>query len=194
MLDTNKEFFAVKKLLLHICCGPCAAFPIKYLQEQNMNIMGLFYNPNIHPYQEYRQRLAGVKQLADHFEIKLIPADKYDPLLYFNTIAFREHKRCFLCYQIRLEQTAHMAKKGKFDCFSTSLLLSKRQNHALIKQIGEEVGNKYGIKFWYEDFRLGFGESQEIANKLGIYRQQYCGCLYSEYERFAGKDKTEINK
>lgn len=177
----------MEKVLLHICCGPCATYPVQQLRQQGYFLLGCFYNPNIHPYQEYEQRKQGVEQLAAYEDLKIIYAEEYDPAYYFNTIAFRESQRCRLCYQIRLEQAAHIAKKGKCHYFTTTLLVSKRQNHQLIKKVGEDVGHKYGISFLYQDFREGYAKSREMAQELNLYRQQYCGCLYSEYERWAGK-------
>ncbi|MDR1615747.1 MAG: epoxyqueuosine reductase QueH [Syntrophomonadaceae bacterium] len=177
----------MEKVLLHICCGPCASYPIEALREEEYELMGYFGNPNIHPYTEYLKRRRSVERLADVKKIKVIYEDDYNPVYYFNTIAFRESKRCFLCYQMRLEKAAHIAKKGKFDYFTTSLLVSKRQKHDLIKQAGEYTGHKYGIPFLYKDFRTGYEKSRELAREMDLYRQQYCGCLYSEYERWTGK-------
>ncbi|MBP8820007.1 MAG: epoxyqueuosine reductase QueH, partial [Syntrophomonadaceae bacterium] len=107
---------------------------------------------------------------------------------YFQNISYRENQRCLFCYRLRLEQAAHVAKKGKFDYFSTTLLVSKYQKHHLIKEVGEAVGEKYGVPFLYQDFREGFKQSVECSKAMGLYRQQYCGCLYSEMERYAPRD------
>ncbi|RPI99530.1 MAG: hypothetical protein EHM36_15865, partial [Deltaproteobacteria bacterium] len=109
----------------------------------------------------------------------------YDPEGFFRQVAFRETQRCIYCYSLRLEATARLAKKSDFDAFSTTLLYSKRQKHELVRAIAEEASQKVGVRFYYEDFRTGWKEGQEEAKSLGIYRQQYCGCIYSEKERFA---------
>ncbi|NLJ73224.1 MAG: epoxyqueuosine reductase QueH [Syntrophomonadaceae bacterium] len=176
------------KVLLHICCGPCATYPLQWLKARNYEVMGYFYNPNIHPYNEYMQRLAGVQDLANAYSLKVIYEEKYNIVDYFQAIAYREHLRCRFCYQIRLEETAHIAKRGKFDFFTSTLLVSKYQKHSWIKEVGETVAAKYNIPFLYEDFRLGYKDTVKISKELGLYRQAYCGCLYSELERYAPKE------
>lgn len=178
----------MEKVLLHICCGPCATYPLEILRQENYEVIGYFYNPNIHPYTEYIKRQEGVEQLAQITALKVIYEKKYNVIDYFQAIAYREHLRCRFCYQMRLEQAAHIAKKGKFDYFTTSLLVSKYQKHDWIKEIGTTIGSKYGIPFLYQDFRAGFMETVVKSKELGLYRQQYCGCLYSEIERYAPKD------
>ncbi|MGI5921479.1 MAG: epoxyqueuosine reductase QueH [Syntrophomonadaceae bacterium] len=181
------------KVLLHICCGPCATFPVPTLREQGHNLMGYFYNPNIHPYTEYLKRKEALEQYAEKVDLKVIYDEKYNPVDYFQNIAYRESHRCMICYQMRLEQAAHIAKKGKFDYYTTTLLVSKMQKHNTIKDIGEAIGKKYGVPFLYQDFREGFKQTGVISREMGIYRQQYCGCLYSEMERYAprGLKKAE---
>lgn len=176
------------KVLLHICCGPCATYPVKWLKAEKYDIIGYFYNPNIHPYTEYIKRQAGVEDLAKAYDLKIIYEEKYNIVDYFQAISYREHIRCRFCYQIRLEQAAHIAKRGKFDYFTTTLLVSKYQKHEWIKEVGEVVSAKYNIPFLYEDFRVGFKETVNISKELGLYRQSYCGCLYSELERYAPKE------
>lgn len=176
------------KVLLHICCGPCATYPVPWLREHDYYVHGYFYNPNIHPYTEYMKRKEGLEQYAKIVDLPVIWDDRYQPLKYFQNIAFRESQRCRICYQMRLEQAAHIAKKGKFDYYSTTLLVSKYQKHQMIRELGEAIGEKYGVPFLYHDFREGFAETGERSRALGLYRQQYCGCLYSEIERYAPKE------
>jgi len=178
----------VPKVLLHICCGPCASYPVPKLREEGYLVMGYYYNPNTHPYTEYIKRQEALEQYAHNVDLKVIYDEEYNPVEYFQNISFRESRRCFICYKMRLEQTAHIAKKGKFDYFTTTLLVSKHQKHQLIKETGEAMGDKYGVPFLYRDFREGFKESGVISRAMGLYRQQYCGCLYSEMERFAPRD------
>lgn len=178
----------MSKVLLHICCGPCASYPVPKLREQGYDVMGYFYNPNIHPYTEYIQRKEALQQYAGNVNLKVIYDEKYNPVEYFQNIAYRETNRCMVCYQMRLEQAAHIAKKGRFDFYTTTLLVSKYQKHNLIKEIGEAIGKKYGVPFLYRDFREGFKETGIISRAMGLYRQQYCGCLYSEMERYAPRE------
>ena len=99
-------------------------------------------------------------------------------------MAFREEKRCLYCYHDRLLATAQVAKRGNFSHFTTTLLYSKHQKHEIIREMGESLGRKYGVKFFYQDFREGWKEGIQCSLELGLYRQQYCGCIYSEKERF----------
>ena len=179
------------KVLLHICCGPCASYPVPKLRADGYFVMGYFYNRNIHPYSEYLKRQNALEEYAKIMDLKVIYDDEYNPVDYFQSIAFRESRRCFICYKMRLENAAHIAKKGKFDYFTTTLLVSKHQNHQLIKEIGEAMGEKYSVPFLYQDFREGFKKGGEISRGLGLYRQQYCGCVYSEMERYAPRELSK---
>lgn len=178
----------MKKVLLHMCCGPCTTYPLERLRQDGYEVMGYFFNPNIHPYTEYKNRREAVAKLAEQEELKVIYDSKYNAVEYFQMIAHREARRCMFCYLMRLEQTAHIAKKGNFHYFTTSLLVSKYQKHQVIKELGEAIADKYGVPFLYYDFREGFEYTIKKSKQMGLYRQQYCGCLYSEIERFAPKD------
>jgi len=181
----------IYKVLLHICCGPCATYPVPWLREQGYTVMGYYFNPNIHPYTEYMKRMKALEQFAQISDLKVLYAEDYNPVKYFQNISFRETNRCLLCYQIRLEQAAHIAKKGKFDFFTTTLLVSRYQRHQLIKEVGENLGRKYGVPFLYHDFREGFKDTVHISKEMNLYRQQYCGCLYSEMERYAPREMVK---
>ncbi|HCF50984.1 MAG TPA: hypothetical protein DER60_11935 [Syntrophomonas sp.] len=183
------------KVLLHTCCGPCATVPLPALRKEGFDVRGYFYNPNIHPFTEYAKRLEALQEYARQQGLKLIGEEPYNPVDYFHHITFREQKRCQLCYQIRLHKTAQMARSGKFDYFSTSLLVSPFQKHDLIKEAGEMAAEKYGVPFLYRDFRSDYKETVSRSKEAGLYRQQYCGCLYSEQERYASaKRKKEDPK
>lgn len=173
------------KTLLHICCGPCATYPLPRLREQGHEVHGYFYNPNIHPYQEYARRQEGVAQLAEAHNLPVIYHPDYELESFLREVAYREHQRCRFCYYLRLKQAAQIARKGKFDAFTTTLLVSPFQKHEQIKEIGQLVGEQMGVPFYYEDFRPGFPETVSRSKELGLYRQQYCGCIFSEKERFA---------
>jgi predicted adenine nucleotide alpha hydrolase (AANH) superfamily ATPase len=173
------------KVLLHICCGPCSIYPVSALRAEDMAVHGFFYNPHIQPYQEFAKRLQTLRSFAQNEELPLIVRTDYDPETFFRQVAFREANRCFYCYSLRLEAAARLAKKSRFDAFTTTLLYSKRQKHELIVAIAEQAARKHGIEFLYRDFRAGWREGQNRAKTLGMYRQQYCGCIYSEMERFS---------
>jgi predicted adenine nucleotide alpha hydrolase (AANH) superfamily ATPase len=177
------------KILLHTCCGPCTIYPLASLRSHEWEVHGFFYNPNIHPYQEFHRRLEALQQLAAMRQLPLITRTDYELEEFLRQMAFREHQRCITCYALRLEATARLARKSKFDAFSTTLLYSKRQKHELIRSIAVEASKKYSIAFHYEDFRLGWKQGQEEARDLQLYRQQYCGCIYSEKERFYSQVK-----
>jgi len=178
------------KLLLHACCGPCSIYPLRILMERNIQITLLFFNPNIQPLQEYIRRRQGLMQVAEMMGISVLCPEKYDPKTYFREVVFREEHRCRICYTLRLERSAHIAKRGRFDAFSTTLLYSKFQQHDLIRSIGEAIGTD--VPFYYEDFRHGWKEGIKGSKDLGIYRQQYCGCLFSEAERWRNLDSEPL--
>ncbi len=172
------------KLLLHICCGPCATYPAKILREAGHDLHGLFYNPNIHPLAEHSLRLESARKLLEGMDIPATIDDEYDVEEYFRRVVYRESNRCAACYRLRLERAAREAASQKFDAFTTTLLVSPYQKHELIREIGESAGMDYGVEFYYEDFRPGWTETRRMSNEMGLYRQKYCGCIYSEKERF----------
>ena len=172
------------KLLLHTCCAPCATYPVKVLKEMHMDIMGFFYRYNIHPFQECVKREETLKQYSESIGLKVIYQPDYKIEKFLQSIVFREKERCRYCYYDRLKATALVAKKGKFEGFTTTLLYSKFQNHELIRQTGEALAKNYGLKFFYHDFREGWKFGIEESKRLKMYRQQYCGCIYSEKDRY----------
>ena len=178
------------KILLHICCAPCAIYPLKVLRKNGHDVWGHFYNPNIHPYLEYKKRFDALKEYADSVELKTIPHEEYPMEEFLRSVVFREENRCKYCYYSRLENTVHIAKRAKLEGFTTTLLYSKFQDHEMIKGIGENLAKEHGVKFYYHDFREGWKEGIRISKDLGMYRQQYCGCIYSEKERFYHKKKS----
>lgn len=179
------------KLLLHICCGPCATYPVKVLQEKGMEFEGLFYNPNIHPIDEFRKRMENVKKFS---ELKGIKVTYFEDYLQkkWEEIGERDEIRCSMCYNLRLEKTAAYAAEHGFDAFTTTLLVSPYQQHEVIRELGEKYAKKYGIDFYYEDFRPGFREGQQLAREMGLYRQKFCGCIIS-YNRSPYTKKSKTN-
>ncbi len=172
------------RILLHTCCGPCTIFPLKYLRASDFEVTGYFYNPNIHPYTEWRKRRDALAEFARAHELPVIYDESYELEEFLRQIAYREGSRCRVCYHLRLKRAASVARKGKYDYFSTTLLVSPFQKHDLIREIGEAVAGECDIPFFYSDFRPGFKEATILSKELGMYRQQYCGCIYSEKERF----------
>ena len=155
------------------------------LRKEGVEVMGFFYRHNIHPYTECLKRQETLSAFAESIDFKVIFQNDYDLEGFLQRTAFRESSRCEICYHDRLKTTALVAGKGKFDSFSSSLLYSRFQNHKMIRAIGESVGKTVGIPFYYHDFRSGWKYGIETSKRLGLYRQQYCGCIYSEKERYS---------
>ena len=172
------------KVLLHICCANCAIYPIKSMKEDGHEVMGFFYRHNIHPYTECLRRQEALEAYAEKINLKVIYQEGYDLEGFIQNVAFRESERCNYCYHDRLRSTALIAKRGKFNYFSSTLLYSKHQNHELIRSMGESIGKSVGVPFLYHDYREGWKEGIECSKQMGLYRQHYCGCIYSEKERY----------
>ena len=178
-------------ILLHICCGPCSLYPLATLRTAGHNVTGFFYNHNIHPYQEYARRLGAVREMAEHEELALIMRNDYDLEGFLANVAHSPESRCSYCYTSRMRATAAAAAEHGFEAFSASLLYSRYQRHEEIRELGEQAAREYGVAFHYEDFRPGWQEGIRLSKELGLYRQQYCGCIYSEKERYQPREKKE---
>ncbi|HQI23658.1 MAG TPA: epoxyqueuosine reductase QueH [Smithella sp.] len=177
------------KILMHICCGPCTIYTLKELRTQGHEVTGVFYNPNIHPYQEYKKRYQTLSQYADQIYLKIIWPEDYLMEEFLKGVAFKGKERCSYCLQDRLTFTAQMALQEKYDAFTTTLLYSKYQKHDFIHQAGDNLSQKMGVSFYYQDFRVGWEEGVKISKELEMYRQPYCGCIYSEKERYYKQNK-----
>ncbi len=183
------------KLLLHTCCAPCSVYCIDALNEENIKPVVYWYNPNIHPYTEYKARRDCLKEYTKNIGIEAIFEEEYGLDSFCKNVIEDLQNRCTnYCYRVRLEQTAKYAKENGYDAFSTTLLVSIYQNHDEIKKIGEELANIYGIKFLYRDFRVGFRQGQAKARELGLYMQKYCGCIFSEESRYNCHIKKDLEK
>ncbi len=172
------------KVLIHLCCAPCSVYPVKTMKAGGFDVMGFFYRHNIHPYSECLKRQETLEGYARKIDLRLIIQEGYDLEGFIQNVVYREKDRCTYCYHDRLRTTALLAKRGKFDYFSSTLLYSKFQKHDMLKSIGESIGKSIGVPFFYEDFRSGWKEGIDTSKNLGLYRQQYCGCIYSEKERY----------
>ena len=175
-------------ILLHICCAPCSIYPIEKLREDKHVIAGLFYNPNIHPYPEYLKRKDAVEKYSKSVTLNVTYSD-YDLEYYFQHIVYDEYtnNRCPACWWIRMKKAGQFAKENGFDAFTTTLLGSPYQEHETLKNLCEDIAKSSGIKFYYDDFRTGLKKAQDVAKSKGIYRQNYCGCLFSEKEKIEKK-------
>ncbi|MGM9558758.1 epoxyqueuosine reductase QueH [Anaerovibrio slackiae] len=187
-------------LLLHMCCGPCSCYPVKVLRGQGIEPTGYFFNPNIHPYKEWDMRLKAAEEFAARSEMKII-TDKHYMLRDFLRRALAaeqvENGRCRMCYTWRLEETARYAAENGFDAFTSTLFYSIYQQHELMRETAEHFAKVYGVKFHYEDFRPGWQEGIDMSVEMGLYRQPYCGCIFSEEERYSRelrKARKKANK
>jgi epoxyqueuosine reductase len=178
------------KILLHLCCANCAIYPLQELRERGDGAEGFFFNPNIHPYQEYRRRLDTVHQFAERAKLTLHLHDAYLLEDFLAAVAGNPRQRCSYCYRCRLEETAKRAVALGCDAFTSTLLYSRYQQHEQIKSIGLQLAEQYGLTFHYDDYRRGWQEGITQSKAMGLYRQQYCGCIYSEMDRYLPRPKV----
>lgn len=173
-----------QRLLLHICCGPCATYPIDRLRELEFDVVGYWYNPNIQPYSEHQRRRECVAAYADSQGLSMIWEEGYEMASFLRQVSGQERigQRCAICYQMRLSRAALAARDNGFDALSTTLLISPYQDQEMIRRIGEETCASYGISFFFENLRRGWSERGRLAHEHDLYQQRYCGCIYSEWE------------
>ena len=185
------------KLLLHMCCGPCSCYPVKHLREQGIEPVGYFFNPNIHPYKEWKHRLDTAKDFAEKVGMEIV-TDEHYALHEFVRRAIpsesRPNGRFTMGYTWRLEQTARYAKEHGYDAFTSTLFYSIYQQHDLMRRTAERFAAQYGVAFHYEDFRPGWQEGIDISHELDLYRQPYCGCIFSEEERYSKEYRKRKRK
>lgn len=176
-------------LLLHSCCAPCSSYCIEYLSRY-FNITVFYYNPNIYPEDEYEKRKAEQKRLINEmktkYPVKMLDCD-FEKEKFYSAVRGLETareggERCFVCYRLRLEKTASKARKNNFDYFTTTLTISPLKNAQKINEIGEELSREYGVKFLPSDFKKkeGYKRSIELSREYNLYRQNYCGCIFSQ--------------
>lgn len=174
-----------KNILLHACCGICSAYPILNLRELGYEPTVYFYNPNIYPDSEYQKRLEMEKILCAYYKCELIEGD-YNQESYFEAVTGLENepergKRCDVCFELRLEESAKKTLELGFDTFTTSIVISPHKNFAKLSEMGEKIAKKYGLEYLAIDFKKkdGFLKTNKISRELNLYRQNYCGCKYS---------------
>ena len=178
------------KLLLHTCCAPCSIYCIKSLRKEEIEPTVYWFNPNIHPYMEYKSRRDTLKEYSQSIGADAIFEENYGLKEFCKNVIGDLDNRCAqYCYRVRLDQTAKYAKQHGYDAFTTTLLVSPYQNHELLIQVAKEMAKKYEIEFLYRDFRTGFREGQAEARELGLYMQKYCGCVFSEEDRYYRHNK-----
>lgn len=179
------------ELLLHTCCGPCAIYATEHLIRDGFSPIMYYHNPNIHPYQEWTRRRDSLKKLAEVKKLPLLIDEDYQMPEFLRRVAFHEEERCGFCYEMRLSGTSQKALESGVQWFSSTLLISPYQNRELLCRIGKETAEKYGLRFYDADLRPGFRRSQLEAKEMGLYRQGYCGCIYSERDRYYRSAKKQ---
>ena len=170
------------KVLMHICCGPCAVYPVRLLQKTNMDVTGYFYNPNIHPIGEYQRRKESATKMAENESIALICEDEIQQDIWERK-EFGDRSQCEYCYSQRFEKVFAYAVANNYNEVTTSLLVSPYQDHVLICDIFTRLAHETRIAFHYLDFRPYFRKGQQLAKEMDLYRQKYCGCILSLKER-----------
>jgi len=188
-INKIKEQGILPKLLLHSCCAPCSSYVLEYLSEY-FDITIYYYNPNISPKEEFSKRIDEQKRLINELPVKnkiSFISGKYDNSKYEKMIKGLEEQpeggsRCYLCYKLRLEETAKLAQEMGFDYFTTTLSISPYKNSKVLNEIGEELEKNYNVNYLYADFKKkdGYKRSIELSKIYGLYRQDYCGCIYSK--------------
>ena len=180
------------KLLMHTCCAPCSVYCIDELRGEGIEPTVYWFNPNIHPYMEYKARRDCLKEYTKSINVNAIFEENYG-LEEFCKNAIKDlSSRCKnYCYPVRLEQTAKYAKENGYEAFTTTLLVSPYQNHEALIEVANMMAKKYDIEFLYRDFRIGFREGQNKARELGLYMQKYCGCIFSEETRYNNHNTTK---
>ena len=182
---------AIRSVLLHVCCAPCALMPVGLLRAEGFTVTGVFYNPNIHPLKEYLLRRAALLDAAERLDLPLLWPDPEQAAwdlpqwLHATPVSTERTVRCRACYALRFGHVAYWAGKEGFDAFTSSLLYSQHQAHGIVAEEGGEAARRAGTAFLYRDFRPAWQEGIHLSKQWGLYRQQYCACLYSETERYA---------
>ncbi|MBQ7432584.1 MAG: epoxyqueuosine reductase QueH [Lachnospiraceae bacterium] len=189
----------IPRLLLHSCCAPCSSYCLEYL-SQYFRITVLYYNPNIFPEEEYAYRISEQIRLVEesHYTHPVqVVGTAYEPEVFYEAVRGLEHipeggERCFACYELRLRRTAELAKEQGFDYFTTTLSISPLKNAAKLNEIGGRLSAEYGVPYLYSDFKKknGYRRSVELSAEHGLYRQDFCGCVYSRQE--AEQRKKEL--
>jgi predicted adenine nucleotide alpha hydrolase (AANH) superfamily ATPase len=174
------------KVLLHICCAACAIEPVEKLTRDGHEVSGFFCNPNIHPFIEFRRRMKALKVLQERIPLPVVYEEGYGLADWLAAVRWPEprEERCADCYRLRLGRTAEAAARGGYEAFATTLLSSTHQDHAVIRSVGEECARIHGVQFLAEDWRPLAERGHERARQLRLYLQNYCGCAFSEWERF----------
>jgi len=172
----------IDSVLVHICCVHCSAYTLSFWQNQGYRVSAFWYNPNIHPSEEHRQRFNAVGALFERQPVELLVYPDYEPSKYFRRVAGGGPGRCVNCFRLRLEKTAGEALRLGFQAFTSSLLISPQQQHEELIAIGDEIARQTGLVFLYSDLLRRYSDSRVMTKGMDLYRQHYCGCRYSRQE------------
>jgi predicted adenine nucleotide alpha hydrolase (AANH) superfamily ATPase len=181
------------RILMHLCCANCALYPYRKLKADGMKIDALWFNPNIHPSQEYIARLGAVRELQELWKLDILYKDHYGLLEFIKSLGENTAPgvRCRICYRMRMEEAARSARELGMDAFTTSLLVSPFQKFEVLVEEAKRAEALFNIPFYLEDFRGGYREGVSVSKELGLYRQKYCGCIFSEMERFIKHSRSQ---
>lgn len=198
LIEKNEGEGIVPTLFLHSCCAPCSSYVLEYLSRY-FKITVYYYNPNIYPPSEYEERTEEMKRLIRELPVKnevSFVAGEYRPEQFYEAVRGHEEDpeggdRCGICFELRLKEAARLAGEGGFDYFATTLTISPLKDAARLNRIGEELGAEYGVKYLASDFKKknGYKRSTELSREYGLYRQDYCGCVFSMREREREREK-----
>jgi predicted adenine nucleotide alpha hydrolase (AANH) superfamily ATPase len=190
VVDTH----AGKRILLHICCAPCGTYTINRLRDLEFDVAGFWYNPNIHPWEEHERRRESLVDYAERIDLPMIWHPDYEMPAFLRKVSGNEQfrRRCAHCYEMRLAETARVARDDGYEAFTTTLLISPYQDQEMIRRVGERLGERAGVEFYFENFRRGWSERSQLAKEFDLYRQSYCGCIFSEWERYNGAEIDAI--
>jgi hypothetical protein len=173
------------RLLIHVCCAPCLIGALRPLRAESFELEGYFHNPNIHPLLEFRKRVKALRVFSEKDALPLEIDENYGLDLFIRQVYSPDPvERCRRCHSLRLRRTAERAAERGFETFTTTLLGSPHQDHEMVKAVGEKIAGETGVEFLYRDLRPAHDEGHEEARRRGIYLQPYCGCCFSEYERY----------
>ena len=184
----------MEKTLLHCCCAPCSVSCIQTLRAEGIEPVGYWYNPNIHPYQEYKARRDTLIAYAPTIGMELIVEEEYGLRDFVQIVSDDIDGRCIHCYSMRLDRAAQYAAENGFTSFTSTLFVSPYQNHELMRAVAERAAARHGVTFLYRDFRPGFRDGQAQARENGFYMQKYCGCVFSEEDRYQKQIQRDMQE
>jgi len=172
------------RVLLHMCCGPCGIVPARRLLEEGHTVDVALSNPNIHPFLEFVRRTETAREVCSRLGVDVVCEDPYGLVEFLAALDGRAEDRCEICYRMRMDRVASLAAELGYDAFTSTMLISTQQDHDAVKRAGDDAGTEHGVTFLYRDWRDEVIDGVAESKAMGLYRQQYCGCVFSEWERY----------